>query len=488
MDTSLCLLVIITIILSIHFIVRKKRKLPPGLPKIPIFGSIPWILRQNKHLIEIVKDDRRKYGDISCHDLVRFVVVFLNEPKLIREAFNMEELAGRAHIFLEMKSWGKALGLINPNIGTFWKEQKRFILKCLRDQGFGRKSEESAQEEAKNLVSHILDQTRSGEDFLIKGIFNIPVINVLWKMVANKTFQWDSPDGNRFVELMEEVFSTRITGLFIIPLIGSWLAAEDLKRRAALWVELREALTKSIEEHEASLDEHEPRDLIDNYLVEIKKGRQDFTKQQLVISIVDLFAAGSETSSTTLRWAVLFLILNPEVQKKCQDELDSLSSKTPCLSDMNSLNFCQATILETLRLGCIAPGTLLHKALVDVKLGGYDIPAGTMLCANFLSTHLDPQIWNEPLKFKPERFLDENQKIFKEFPNFFPFSIGKRVCLGENLARVELFIFFTTLVKNFKFSPPKTNQGPDELNYKIGITKIPDGFYCTVTERFGMHS
>ena len=112
------------------------------------------------------------------------------------------------------------------------------------------------------------------------------------------------------------------------------------------------------------------------------------------------------------------------MQKKCQDELDSLSSKTPCLSDMNSLNFCQATILETLRLGCIAPGTLLHKALVDVKLGGYDIPAGTMLCANFLSTHLDPQIWNEPLKFKPERFLDENQKIFKEFPNFFPFSIG----------------------------------------------------------------
>ena len=128
------------------------------------------------------------------------------------------------------------------------------------------------------LCNSAMVQTRSGEDFLIKGIFNIPVINVLWKMVANKTFQWDSPDGNRFVELMEEVFSTRITGLFIIPLIGRWLAAEDLKRRAALWVELREALTKSIEEHEASLDEHEPRDLIDNYLVEIKKGRQVFTK------------------------------------------------------------------------------------------------------------------------------------------------------------------------------------------------------------------
>ena len=83
-------------------------------------------------------------------------------------------------------------------------------------------------------------------------------------------------------------------------------------------------------------------------------------------------------------------------------------------------------------------------------------------------------------------FLTRN--ILKEIPNFFPFSIGKRVCLGENLARVELFIFFTTLVKNLKFSSPKNNQGPDESKYKIGITKIPNGFFCAVTERSEMHS
>lgn len=462
---------------------KKKRKLPPGLPSIPFLGSIPWFVTSGKHLIELVKDDRAKYGDISSIDLVRYFLVFLNEPKLIKEVLNMEEVAGRAHLGCAMKSWGKPLGLVDPDIGPVWKEQKRFVLRCLRDQGFGKRSEESVQEEAKHLVRHILDATSGGEDFLIKGIFNIPVINVLWKMVGNKTFHWDSIEAKRFVDLTEEIFSTRFTSLINFPVIGRWLAANHIKKRTALWGELRDSFMNSIEEHESTFDEHEPRDLIDSYLVEIKKGRPGFNKEQLVISIVDLFAAGSETSSTTLRWAVLFLILNPEIQKKCHEELDLLASHTPCLSDMSSLNFCQATILETLRLGCIAPGTLLHKALVDVEIAGYHIPKGTMLCGNFMATHLDPEHWSEPLKFKPERFLDNEGLILKEMPNFFPFSVGKRVCLGESLARVELFIFFTTLVKQCKFSSPKSNPGPDESKYKIGITKIPDDFYCTVTER-----
>ena len=281
---------------------------------------------------------------------------------------------------------------------------------------------------------------------------------------------------------MEEIFGKRVTSLANFPLIGKWLAANHIKSRTALWTELRDSLMDSIEEHENTFDEQEPRDLIDNYLIEIKKGRPEFNKKQLVIAIVDLFAAGSETSSTTLRWAVLYLILNPEAQERCHKELDLLASKTPSLSDMSSLNFCQASILETLRLSCTAPGTLLHKALVDVEVAGYHIPKGTFLAGNFMSTHLDPEFWNEPLKFSPERFLDD-EGIIKETPHFFPFSIGKRVCLGESLARVELFLFFTILLKNCHFTLPKDNPHPSELNYKIGITKIPEEFFCTVTDR-----
>ena len=152
--------------------------------------------------MELVKSDRTTYGDISSVSLGMVNIVFLNEPQLIKDVLNMEECAGRAHLGLAMKSWGKPLGLVDPDIGPVWKEQKRFILKCLRDHGFGKKSEESVQEEAKHLVSHILEQSSNGEDFLLKDVFNIPVINIIWKMVANKTYAYESVEGQRFVDLI----------------------------------------------------------------------------------------------------------------------------------------------------------------------------------------------------------------------------------------------------------------------------------------------
>ena len=246
-----------------------------------------------------------------------------------------------------------------------------------------------------------------------------------------------------------------------------------------------------------SLDEADPRDLIDNYLLEIKKGRDGFSKDELYGILFDLFAAGSETTSTTLRlskciklfkdffrrWAIIFLILNPDVQRKCHEELDNTPGEVPSLSDMDSLQYCQATILEILRLGSTAPGTLMHKALQSVEVGGYTFKKGTLFVGNFLSTHFDEEYWDEPNQFRPERFLNDDGKILTETPNFFPFSLGKRVCLGESLAKVELFLFFTAIVKNFQFDAPSHHNPPDVEDFKIVITKIPSGFYCKLSER-----
>jgi len=132
---------------------------------------------------------------------------------------------------------------------------------------------------------------------------------------------------------------------------------------------------------------------------------------------------------------------------------------------------------------CVAPGTLMHKTMQTVEIEGFSIPKNTYLIGNFMSTHLDPEFWQEPEKFKPERFLDGDGKLLRETPNFFPLSIGKRVCLGESLARVELFLFFTTLVRSVEFHPARARPPPSQHNYKIGITKIPDGFYCSISER-----
>ena len=108
----------------------------------------------------------------------------------------------------EWTSEGVPRGLLDTDNTTFWREQKRFVLKCLRDYGFGRKSEQNIQDEAKSLVNHIFEQNNS-EDILIKDMFNISVVNVIWKMVANETFALDSREGKRFVEIMEQVLTNR---------------------------------------------------------------------------------------------------------------------------------------------------------------------------------------------------------------------------------------------------------------------------------------
>ena len=90
----------------------------------------------------------------------------------------------------------------------------------------------------------------------------------------------------------------------------------------------------------------------------------------------------------------------------------------------------------------------MHKAMDEVEIGGYKFLKGTQFIGNFMGTHFDPEYWEQPEKFMPERFLDQDGKIITETANFFPFSLGKRVCLGESLAKVELFLFFTAILKN----------------------------------------
>lgn len=167
----------------------------------------------------------------------------------------------------------------------------------------------------------------------------------------------------------------------------------------------------------------------------------------------------------------------------CHEELDKIHGAIPSLSDMDSLPFCQATILEILRMGCTAPGTLVHQAMKSVEVGGYKFKKGTLFIGNFFSTHFDEEYWEEPQQFRPQRFLTADGKLLTDTPNFFPFSVGKRVCLGESLARVELFLFFTAIVKSFQFDPPRHHNPPNADDYNIVITKIPAGFYCNMSER-----
>ena len=121
------------------------------------------------------------------------------------------------------------------------------------------------------------------------------------------------------------------------------------------------------------------QDFIEVYLKQMQ-GDPMFNRQDLLGLCMDFFEAGGETVGSTLSWALLYMVLNPKVQEKCQQEIDdAIGTKAPTLEDKTKLPYCNATIMEIQRMSCVAPGGLEHKALEDTMLGGYKIPKGMSL-------------------------------------------------------------------------------------------------------------
>uniref|UniRef100_A0A915EMV6 Cytochrome P450 n=1 Tax=Ditylenchus dipsaci TaxID=166011 RepID=A0A915EMV6_9BILA len=232
---------------------------------------------------------------------------------------------------------------------------------------------------------------------------------------------------------------------------------------------------------EAFLHEMEQNDL-DNS----KENNQIFKLPALRGMCGDLFFAGQETTSNTLKFIFLYMIVFPEVQTKMQEELDKeigdneKGTKRVTLADRAKLPYTNAVINESQRFCNLLPINLAHKATKDVQIGGFKIAKGTVIVPNISNVLYDDKIFPEPHKFMPDRFLEDGQ--LKKVEEFIPFGIGKRQCMGESLARAELFLFTTNLFYLFKISAVDPEK-PPSLNKETGFTVSPMHYSCRVEHR-----
>ena len=162
----------------------------------------------------------------------------------------------------------------------------------------------------------------------------------------------------------------------------------------------------------------------------------------IINTMEDMFSAGYETTSTTLRWAIAYLVHNPDCQTEIQNQLDEEvgRDRMPGLDDRPNLPLVQATIMETLRLGNVAETALPHYTLRETTLAGYRVPKDTVVLPNLMAVHMDPSCWEDPTKFNPHRHIDADGQVITNSGNFLPFSAGRRVCAGEALAKVLLTV------------------------------------------------
>ena len=172
------------------------------------------------------------------------------------------------------------------------------------------------------------------------------------------------------------------------------------------------------------------------------------------------------------------MTLNTDIQSRVQAEIiTNIGTRSPTMDDIHNLPYVMATIMEIQRLGVIAPGSIMHILLNDQTFNGYHFEKGTSFVSNLNKFLLDPMVFDSPHTFNPDRFLDENMKI-RKYEQFVPFGIGKRICMGDSLAKNELFLFFVRLMQRVSFEP--TENKPDIKNVWMGITRTPHPFEVRV--------
>uniref|UniRef100_A0A667XN57 Cytochrome P450, family 2, subfamily P, polypeptide 6 n=1 Tax=Myripristis murdjan TaxID=586833 RepID=A0A667XN57_9TELE len=461
---------------------RVPRNFPPGPWSLPVLGDLLLVNPAKIHLQ--LSEFAKKYGNIFSLRLFGERVVILTGYQTVKEALvhNGEDYTGRPVIPLFKDTFANK-GLVASN-GNKWKQQRRFALHTLRNFGLGKKTLElSIQQESQYLNEAFAQQ---GKPFNAQLLIHNAVSNIICCLVFGDRYEYSDKQYQTILQEMNELVYLEggVWAQFysMLPWLMKRLPGPH-QRIFTLTNKILDFMKIKIREHREDFDPCSPRDYIDCFLAEmgeVEDPDSGFDLENLCYCTLDLFAAGTETTATTLHWGLLYMIYYPHIQEKVQAEIDSVvgSSRQPSMTDRENMPYTDAVIHEIQRMGNILPLNLARIANKDTTLGEYTIPKGTMILATLHSVLHDESMWETPHTFNPQHFLDKDGK-FRRREAFMPFSAGKRVCLGEPLARMELFLFFTSLLQRFSFSAPKGEE--PTLEYKLGATHCPKPYrLCAV--------
>lgn len=212
-----------------------------------------------------------------------------------------------------------------------------------------------------------------------------------------------------------------------------------------------------------------------------------FNDRQLISILFDLWSEGFEKTTTTLKWAILLMMRYPDIQNKVHQELDQVfgsAKKIPTVADKPHLPYTNAVLQEVLRYSNVVPSNYGRVLTKDTVIKGFILPLGTVVVPQISVVHIDDKIFNNPNEFDPERFLIGGKHL-KSVDELIPFSVGKRSCLGESLARMVLYIVFTNLFYKYKFTlvPNDLHAEPTQEPVGMFIAKPPP-FQYSITAKF----
>ncbi|KAG9471038.1 hypothetical protein GDO78_016096 [Eleutherodactylus coqui] len=462
--------------------------LPPGPTPLPLLGNT---LDIGGDIVNSLLKLREKYGDVFTVYLGSRPVVVVTGYKNVKEIY-----LDKSEDFLQrgaMPIWHdfyENYGVVFTNNMERWRELRRFSISTLRDFGLGKSStEERIQEETLYLVEKL---RKSKESFFDpRQTLSRALCNIIFSIMFGNRREYEDKD-----------IATVLTGIYESFLIASspWGQIYEMLPGVMKFIpgkhqeffksmnKLHQFVREKVKINEMTLDPNNPRDYVDAFLIKIEKDKMnpssEFNMKNLLASTLQVFFAGVETMSTTITYFLLLLLKYPDVLEKLHKEIDQVigRNRSPTLQDRNLMPYTEAVIHEMQRFIDLLPLGVPRKTVNEVKLKGYTLPKGIDVFPMLTTVLKDPTCFKNPKEFNPENFLNKKGE-FQKNDAFMPLGAGKRICLGEALVRMEVFLFLVTIVQNFDLKSPVPLEELDITPIVSGLGSFPKPYKMALIPR-----
>ncbi|XP_022320258.2 cytochrome P450 2J4-like isoform X3 [Crassostrea virginica] len=476
---------------------KKKKKYPPGPYGLPFFGCFFEIDMKSLHL-EFLRW-KEQYGSIVSFKLNGKNFLVLNSLDVIKKAFVSEDIgplmSDRPLNFIgEYISFGYKDVLLRRCDEEF-KKMKELMIRSMKLHDFNSSTFQQLMSEE---LTHVLTkfQKTNGKPTNPLDILLPSFCNIIGMLFTGRRCQ----DDDKLLKVLmdfdrdgDEMIQPQVHAVFkLFPWIRHFPGYYGTLYRNV--IRGRTELQSLVQEMKKSYDKDNVKNFIHELLGEHQELAGDpdkawLTDEHVLGMVMDLINTSVLTTKAVMAGTLFLLAHFPEMQEKIRQEIASnIGDREPTVADMTSMPYTQACMMEILRYQSHLPLTAAHANLdQEVELEGFTIPKGTVIFGNLFACHHDEEAYLDPWKFNPDRFLDNGKLVGLDHPameNFIGFGIGKRYCVGQQMAKVRMFLYTTCLVQKFKIEAPKDtslpSHDPRSLVSESPVILPPSMQYCFV--------
>ncbi|XVE50827.1 hypothetical protein DITRI_Ditri01bG0194900 [Diplodiscus trichospermus] len=461
----------------------------PGPWKLPLIGNLHQIASSRPH--KILRDLARKHGPLMHLQLGEISTVVVSSPEIAKEIMKTHDIifAYRPALVVPKITTYNYKDIAFAPYGNYWRQLRKIctteLLSSTRVQSF----RSIREEEVLNLIKMIHGSV--GKPFNLSE----KIFTMTYGITARAAFGKKCKDEELFISIIREL--TKLGSGFCIadfyPSVKLLQIFSGLRLKAMKFHQDNDRIIENIiNEHKerrakaTGRDEEAQEDLVDVLLRLQEQAEFPLADNEIKSVVLDIFAAGSDTSSTTVEWAMSHMLRNPRVIREAQSEVRQVFEEKGNVDEtgLNELKYLKAVIKETLRLIPSAPFLLPRECNQTCEINGYQIVAKTRVLINAWAIGRDPGYWSEAERFYPERFLNSSVDYMGTNFEFIPFGAGRRICPGILFAAPNVLLPLAQLLFHFDWKLPNENLDMTEvfglsLKRKHDLILVPTPYHAS---------